>query len=496
MRTWPINRLWLMPAAGLLICLLLLVRTRPGITQSALDSAAIDRFLIEQMAAQRIPGLALTIIQGDQVRYSQGYGIANAQQPVTPHTQFYLASLSKSFTAVAVMQLVEAGQIDLDQPVQRYLPELSLADASLTAQITVRHLLNQTSGLADAGFPEMRLPQPATTSARITTLRTARLVEPPGREFHYTNLNYQILARLVEVVSGEPFSSYLQHHIFAPLQMTQTVNVLTSAETAQKATKLAQGHLVAYGIPFPAAEEQGYLGGSGGVISTAADLANYLILHTTEGHFQGTQLLTPASMAVLHTPPTTPTSDYAMGWLATTVNGQQRLEHNGILSTFYTEMVLLPEQEVAFVLLYNVHSLEQDLLGFPTIKQGLIDRLTGTAPTNGVLNVGLFGALIGLLTLLSLALGMRGLWRLPVWQQWAVTHARWHVLPGVIWSLLPAVLVLGMPALVLSTAGRAFSYLTIYRSMIGVMSWFTICAVFGVLNGGIRLLWLVRHARS
>lgn len=252
MRTRLTNRLWLTPVAGLLICLLLMVRTSPGVTQSTLNTTAIDRFLTEQMTAQRIPGLALTIIQGDQVRYSQGYGLAHDEQAVTPQTQFYLASLSKSFTAVAVMQLVEAGQIDLDQPVQRYLPELILADAAQTAQITVRHLLNQTSGLADAGFPEMRLSQPATTSERIATLRTARLVEPPGRELHYTNTNYQILARLVEVVSGEPFSTYLQNHLFAPLQMTQTVNVLTSTETAQKATALAQGHLVAFGITFPA----------------------------------------------------------------------------------------------------------------------------------------------------------------------------------------------------------------------------------------------------
>jgi CubicO group peptidase (beta-lactamase class C family) len=145
--------------------------------QSALDPATLDRFINDQMRAQRVPGLALAITQGDQILYVQGYGSAREGQPVTPQTQFPIASLSKSFTAVAILQLVEAGQLNLDAPVQRYLPAFTLAGPAVAARITVRQLLNHTSGLADTGFPEMRRPPP-------TTLENAWLTYAPHARSH------------------------------------------------------------------------------------------------------------------------------------------------------------------------------------------------------------------------------------------------------------------------------------------------------------------------
>jgi len=106
-----------------------------------LDLSAIDHFAAEQLAAQRVPGLALVITHGDQVLYVKGYGAAGDGRPVTPQTQFLIASVTKSLTALAIMQLVEQDNIDLDEPIQTYLPELTLADADVAARITVRQLL-------------------------------------------------------------------------------------------------------------------------------------------------------------------------------------------------------------------------------------------------------------------------------------------------------------------------------------------------------------------
>ena len=133
---------------------------------AGVDVSAIDRFVAAQMTAHRVPGLALAITHGAEARYVKGYGTARDNQPVTPQTQFFIASLSKSFTALAAMQLAEAGRINLDAPVETYLPEFTLADPAGASQITIRHLLNQVSGLADAGFPESRLPQPTTIAER------------------------------------------------------------------------------------------------------------------------------------------------------------------------------------------------------------------------------------------------------------------------------------------------------------------------------------------
>jgi CubicO group peptidase (beta-lactamase class C family) len=119
----------------------------PG--NGAPDLAAIDRYVEAQRRATRLPGLALGIVHGDRVVHLRGFGAADPSgRPVTPQTPFLLASTTKSLTALAVMQLAEAGKVDLDAPVQRYLPWFRLADPAASARITVRHLLNQTSGLA------------------------------------------------------------------------------------------------------------------------------------------------------------------------------------------------------------------------------------------------------------------------------------------------------------------------------------------------------------
>ena len=116
---------------------------------TAPEFAAIERFVEEEMAAQRIPGLALGIVKDDRIAYLRGFGEADESgRAVTPKTPFIIGSLSKSFTALAIMQLVEAGKVELDAPVQRYLPWFRVADEKASGAITVRHLLNHTSGLS------------------------------------------------------------------------------------------------------------------------------------------------------------------------------------------------------------------------------------------------------------------------------------------------------------------------------------------------------------
>jgi CubicO group peptidase (beta-lactamase class C family) len=461
--------------------------------QPAFDVAALDRFVAGQMAAHNVPGLALVITRGDRVLYLKGYGSARDGQPVTPQTQFFTASLSKSFTALAVMQLVEGGRIDLNAPVQRYLPEFTLAEPAISSQITIRHLLNQTSGLADAGFPSYRLPQPATLAERIDSLHAARLVAPPGTAFHYTDPNYQVLARVVEVVSDQPFSAYLQAHVFTPLQMTRTFNSITSGEAHQQAEHLAQGHLVAYGLPVAWAEMPGFLAGSGGVISTAEDMAHYLIMQANGGRFKEASLLSPESIALMHTPPQNLDSDYAMGWFVTTKDSMRVVEHNGVLSTFYADAFLLPNAGYGVALLYNVNSLASSALAFPRIKGGLIALLTGGRPASSNLSVGVWGLLVGATTLIGVSLGIRSLLRLPRWAAKAHVTPLWRLLPGVVWAFVPALLLLMLPALVAAGSGRVFGYEQLFRAMLGITTWLGLCAALGALNGIARIVLLARR---
>lgn len=202
--------------------------TLPGsaVAATPFDPVAVDRFISAQMARHRIPGLALAITQGNQVVHVRGYGTAHDGKPVTGQTPFRIASLSKAFTAMAVLRLVEGGRMSLDAPIKQYLPRFELATPSATAKITVRQLLNHTSGSADTGFANSLPGHEQTLADRIASLRTARAVDAAGAAFHYLDPNYQVLAHLVEAASGEPFDTYLQRHVFAPLAMHDSFSTL------------------------------------------------------------------------------------------------------------------------------------------------------------------------------------------------------------------------------------------------------------------------------
>lgn len=469
---------------GMLIVLMFQLRTNA--VQPTLEMK-IDRFITHQMTTQHIPGLALAITYGDQVLHVKGYGKSNAQQPVTPQTQFPIASLSKSFTAIAVLQLVEAGKIDLDAPVKRYLPEFTLADAKTANQITVRHLLNHTSGLSDLSFSEAFLPQPITNAERVRSLQKARPVALPGAEFHYFNPNYDVLARVVEVVSGQSFGEYLRSHIFTPLQMSQTFHATTMDEAQQQAISMATGHLMAFAIPFAAPELSGYLGGNAGVISTAEDMAKYLILHTNEGRFEDKQLLTSDSMALMHTPPPQIKSPYAMGWFVTTENDRKILQHNGILSTFYTDVAVLPNEKYSIALLCSISASSLIAFALPQIKAGLIQLLTdGTLPSSGF-SINLWGVSLTILTVIGVALAIRSLLNFPRWKRNIHVTPRWQILLGIAWMFFPLVVVLAMPWLVGMMSDRIFNYQQLFRAMPDVMLWLGLCAGFGLVNGTTRL---------
>ena len=477
----------------------LLAATTPGQGTAgalAFDPSAIDRFVTGRMNANRIPGLALAITRGDEVLYVRGYGAARAGEPVTGQTQFLVASLSKSFTALAVLQLVEAGRVELDAPVRRYLPEFTLADPEAAARITVRQLLNQVGGLADTGFAGGLARQQPTLAARVASLRSARPVSAPGEAFHYSDPNYQVLARLVEVVSGESFDAYLQAHVFAPLEMHDTFSAVTTDEAVARAERLAEGHLVIYGLPVAARELPGVLGGSSGVVSTAADLARYLAMQNAGGRYAGRTLLSREHRDLTHTPPAGVASRYGMGWFAGTSRGVRTVEHNGVLSTFYAEAVLLPDSGYGFVLLYNEYALTSAALAFPALKDGLVALLSGQEPPDGALTVPALGAILAALTALSIGLAALGLLRLPRWAAALPSLPRWRLALGIAWAFTPGLLLLALPQLLAQFSGRYFGHVMLARAMPELVICLGACGGLGALTGTARLIILARRARA
>lgn len=463
---------------------------------SAIDLATLDRFINTQMENHRIPGLALAITHGDQVVYVHGYGTARDGEPVTEKTQFRIASLSKSFTALAVLQLVEAGQVNLDTAISHYLPDFTVATPVAVVGITVRQLLNHTSGLADTGFVDGLMRQQQTLADRVASLRAARLVDPPGVAFHYFDPNYQVLARLVEVVSGQAFDAYLQAHIFMPLAMRDSASALISDLSEPHTDNLAQGHIVVYGTPLAVPELSGFLGGSGGVVSTAADMARYLIAQSNGGQYANRSVLSAQNIALMHAPPLGIASSYGMGWVVADVSGARVIEHNGILSTFYAEAVLLPKSGYGFVLLYNEYALTSSTLAFPALKNGLVALLNGKKPTGDGLRVPTLGLIFGAFSVLGVGLAIRSLFRLPQWAARANSAPRWQLVLGLIWVFAPAILLLALPQLLAQLTGRFFGYVMLARAMPEVIIFLSICGVLGALNGVARLYILARHVQQ
>jgi CubicO group peptidase (beta-lactamase class C family) len=415
-------------------------------TDHALNLEAVDSFLQEQVKANRIPGVAVAIVQGNQIIFSKGYGEASAGKPVTPQTQFYLGSVSKGFTAQAVMQLVEQGKLELDAPVQRYLPWFQVADPDASSKITLRHLLNHTSGLSEAGDPNSGA-YTSSLEEQARLLAEVKLTSPLGSQFVYYNQNYRVLGLLIEQVSGESYGDYIHNHVFEPLGM------LDSVADPIDAPNLARGHSRLFGFALP--RSQRFIPGalpSGYLISTAGDMARYLIAQLNNRQSNGDPMLDPESLALMRTPPTGINSEYGMGWMV--LENGNTLAHGGAIEYFQSFVVLGLKEKTGLVILYNQNGMENMLFENNLIRNGLLSILNGETPQRT--SYGWIGWLLLVLALLDLANHLRLFSRLPRWAEITSKKNRFWVWSRVLISILiPLVVMFGLPWLVHAIEGGA-----------------------------------------
>lgn len=374
-------------------------------------ASRIDEFMSTQIKDSAIPGAAVAVVRGDQVLLVRGYGHDSNGKAVTGDSLFRVASLSKSFSALAVMQLVEEGRLGLDDKVQQHLPQLQLSDPR-AGQITVRELLNHTSGLTDAMVPELSRTPPRTTEEATRSLWTAHLATAPGTAYSYHNPNYQVAARLVEELSGEPFDVYLRRHVFEPAGMTSST---TTTMDDDRVPGLPPGHVTAYGHAFSVPNMGSFTVGDGGVVSSATDMARWLIVNANGGRAaDGTRLVSVHGLQTLHTP-SAPKSGYALGWSTRgPATSPTRLEHSGSLFTYTAEEAVWPRTRYGVVLLFNAGS--PMMFDQIAISHGVFDIVEGTTPPrSGPHSASRFDTALGVLTVLALTLGVSGVLRAGRW---------------------------------------------------------------------------------
>ena len=446
---------------GTVLALTLRPLGKPASAKPASSSASydeIDAYIEQQMRRLNIPGVSLAIVEGDQIVHLRGFGQARpGGETPSPQTPFVLGSTTKSFTALAVMQLVEAGKIELDAPIQRYLPWFRVADPQASAQMTVRHLLNQTSSLP--GVPGMIAladldDSPGAAERQARALSTLRLTRPVGTAFEYSNLNYNLLGLIVKAASGESYADYVQDHIFDPLEMSHSY----SSQALAKQNGLAVGHR--YWFTFPSAMPnlaipQGSLP-TGGLISSAEDMAHYLIAHLNGGRYGDAQILSTEGIAELHRGEAEALEmgismgQYGMGWYITDSDQTKTVWHSGNLPDFSSYMALLPVQQKGVVILANA-----DHYGFPPILSevgaGAAALLADQQPAR--LELGFMPWAMRALLLIPLLqiVGVGAtLWRLRRWRQdpqrrpsrgrmWGL-HILFPLVPNLLLAAIPVLL--------------------------------------------------------
>ncbi len=319
------------------------------------DFDTLTEKIQETMARLRIPGVAVGLWHGGQ-EYTAGFGITNIAHPlpVTPDTLFQIGSVTKTFVGTAAMRLVEMGQLDLDAPLRVYLPHLRLADESVAARVTMRHLLTHTSGWVGDYFDNFGNGDDAILKI-IDRVATLPQVAPLGELWSYNNAGFYLAARVIEVLTGQTFEKAMKTLIFEPLGLRMAFfypddEILTH--------RFVVGHdvigdelqiLRPWALPRASA-------GAGGIVSTVKDLLTYARFHAGDGTApDGTRLLTAESLTHMQTPRFHATGVSSMGltWFIASAGEHKLIRHGGATNGHQAEFTLAPEAKFACVILCN-----------------------------------------------------------------------------------------------------------------------------------------------
>jgi CubicO group peptidase (beta-lactamase class C family) len=355
----------------------------------------IDTFVETERKASGIPGVAVAIVTLDGPLHVRGFGGDGQGKPIGADTPFPIGSLTKSFTALLVRQAIDAGQLDADAPVQRYLPWFRVADAQASARITVRHLLNQTSGFTRAAGMAPLLQHSEASSGDIARgMATLTLDRAPGERFEYSNLNFILLGAVLEQVSGQRWDELVRERIFRPLGMSHSHTDHTLARQAGMTTL----HRMWFGIPV--GHEPWFAPGlapTGSLVASATDMAAYLRMLLDAGAAPGARVVSPQAVQQLLAPATPPARSrllsadfefrYGEGWFVGPFGAAADARwHLGNLASFAAWMVLLPDTRQAVVVLINTNS-ELPFADVNAVMSrlpiGVVNLLRGQPPPRG-----------------------------------------------------------------------------------------------------------------
>jgi CubicO group peptidase (beta-lactamase class C family) len=325
--------------------------------QSGADSrlAALVKLAESAMQDQGVPGLAIGIVQDGKVTV-RTLGVTNLEDPlpVTAHTVFPIASISKTFAATAMLRLVEQGKLDLRAPVRRYLPDFRVGDERVSREVTVWHLLTHTGGWeGQVSGPDRG---DKTLENFVATINDLMQVAPPEAAWSYNNAGFSIAGRVIEAATGTSINRAIRELVFQPLGLdhagTNAAEFITQRFAAGHTSRAGTTSLIR---PFAPATSVT----AGGVGLCITDLMTYAQFHLGNGTAKGQPVLSRAALEQLRTPQLAKqsTDDHiGIGWHLRTVGGLRTASHGGTLSGHILLLEIVPERNFAIGILTNANT--------------------------------------------------------------------------------------------------------------------------------------------
>jgi CubicO group peptidase (beta-lactamase class C family) len=309
-----------------------------------LPAAPLERFIADYMRAMNSPGMTLGLAnaRGTVSTAAYGYADLDARLPVKPSHLFEIGSITKSFTALVVLQLQEEGKLDVQHPILRYLPALPIETDY--GEIRIHHLLTHSSGMPSEG--RLWPVQPG---------RRYRQCFAPGSQFRYCNWGYDVLGRLIEKVDGRPFATAVRRRLLAPLAMSDTAPAITSPVRSRIVRSYAPLHddrPYPRSGPLAPAGNLTFGGGAGCIASTALDMTRYMQMLLNRGAGPHGRVISEAGFKLFTTPHIKadefgPKASYGYGIAIDEIDGHVRLRHTGGMASFMSAMQLDMDAGVA-----------------------------------------------------------------------------------------------------------------------------------------------------
>ena len=355
--------------------LLATVGTAPNAGAQALDQR-IDLYLAEQVQTKGIPGLTAAVVRDGEVVYRGAFGVRQIgkDEQLTPEHLFHFASVSKPFVATAIMQLVEQGRLELDDPVIQHLPYFRLADERFR-DITIRQMLNHTSGMPDVLDYEWDKPQTDEGAAEryVRQMASERLLWAPGEGWRYSNMAFDALGDVIAKVSGTNFEEFVRANIFEPLGMDHSSFIYPNTDEALRTT----GHV---GDPAQVSTVYPYNrrhAPSSTLNASVSQMTRWMLANLHRGELNGRRILRAENYDLLWTPTTDMSRDdsqVGLSWFLGEHAGHRTVGHGGGDTGFRSYILLLPDDDIGVVLASNWQRTDTG-----AIARGLLDLILASS---------------------------------------------------------------------------------------------------------------------